>query len=333
MVGQPFQTPPAIGTPPENIKQLNALTDNELLALAGEYPYVALYKVVLARRYKKEGDEAYREILRRAALQVPDRVRLYELLHHEETVPAGLAAVEELVQETAERPAAPRVESDRAEVAVPKKEEEEPAADQAPEYGTAEPEDIQDTTVSDAPVIEEPVQESTAADDQEIQPQGETDQDALLRVAARREVSLDEKHTFLEWLELLEGGAGEAAVSGPAEPLLPEISDEDAVDILEDQIDEYSAARQYEADIQREVSDMEAHDLEAEIDPDDSAAVKDLADKSIALRTGVVTETLAKLMLMQGKKSEAIAMYEQLRLKYPEKSDYFAAQITAIQTS
>ncbi|MFT6808656.1 MAG: tetratricopeptide (TPR) repeat protein [Saprospiraceae bacterium] len=45
----------------------------------------------------------------------------------------------------------------------------------------------------------------------------------------------------------------------------------------------------------------------------------------------ITSETLAELLAQQGHSSRAIAMYEQLSLKYPKKSGFFAAQIQKIQ--
>ncbi|MCB0662034.1 MAG: hypothetical protein KDC24_04805 [Saprospiraceae bacterium] len=52
-----------------------------------------------------------------------------------------------------------------------------------------------------------------------------------------------------------------------------------------------------------------------------------LAKRSLKLKTGIVSETLAELLVKQENYEQAIEMYEQLILKYPEKSAFFALQI------
>ncbi|MDX9906383.1 MAG: hypothetical protein RBS55_07350 [Bacteroidales bacterium] len=58
---------------------------------------------------------------------------------------------------------------------------------------------------------------------------------------------------------------------------------------------------------------------------------EDYARKSIEENDGILSETLARLVAAQGKKEKAIKIYQQLMLKYPQKSSYFAAQIEKLK--
>jgi hypothetical protein len=59
--------------------------------------------------------------------------------------------------------------------------------------------------------------------------------------------------------------------------------------------------------------------------------VEEIAQQSITPSEETVSETLASLLEKQGLYEEAAAMYEKLKLKFPEKSSFFAAKIDAIK--
>jgi hypothetical protein len=61
------------------------------------------------------------------------------------------------------------------------------------------------------------------------------------------------------------------------------------------------------------------------------STVADLAEKSVDKESIIVTETLAKITAKQGDLDKALWMYQQLILKNPEKSDYFAQEIEKLK--
>ncbi len=65
---------------------------------------------------------------------------------------------------------------------------------------------------------------------------------------------------------------------------------------------------------------------------DKGKRLKKLMAKSVKTDTGLLSETLADLLVSQGKNKKAIKMYEQLSLKFPKKSAYFAAQIEKLMS-
>ncbi len=60
-------------------------------------------------------------------------------------------------------------------------------------------------------------------------------------------------------------------------------------------------------------------------------AAQSLAERSVTPKEEVVSETMARLFAAQGHRERAIVMYERLCLAFPEKSDYFAAEIDKLK--
>jgi hypothetical protein len=72
-------------------------------------------------------------------------------------------------------------------------------------------------------------------------------------------------------------------------------------------------------------------DVETKIRKEKKAAkkrlLKEKALKSVTKSKSIISEPLAEILASQGHLDDAKKMYEQLLLKYPEKSSYFAAKI------
>jgi chromosome segregation ATPase len=60
--------------------------------------------------------------------------------------------------------------------------------------------------------------------------------------------------------------------------------------------------------------------------------VRGLAQRSVETNHDIISETLAKLLEIQGKAQKAIEMYAQLSLKHPEKASVFAEKIAMLKT-
>jgi tetratricopeptide (TPR) repeat protein len=62
------------------------------------------------------------------------------------------------------------------------------------------------------------------------------------------------------------------------------------------------------------------------------APQNDLAEvKSGEFADNIISETLAKILIRQGKKEKAIEVYRKLIWKFPQKKVYFAAQIEELK--
>ncbi len=151
------------------------------------------------------------------------------------------------------------------------------------------------------------------------------------------DASKKEPHTFLEWLQFIDGG------------LNVQTTEQQPVVKVEK---EWIEIPQYELSIQQEIRQQaiaappkeqktddqnkklfEPNFDEGEVDlfQEIDEAVTKVASESVSFKNDMMTETLAKIYTKQGKTDKALEIYNALRLKFPEKSAYFAALIQKIQ--
>jgi len=162
-------------------------------------------------------------------------------------------------------------------------------------------------------------------EDKEVQPEEDKNASA---VGGNEELKSGEVHSFTEWLHYLQEQGAEEEEEEKEEMHAGEeelIIDAGALHEARYQME---AAKLAEAE---ESGDEEEED-EALSDADLDRA-REMAAQSLAMDESLISETLAKVYVIQGKKEKAIEIYQRLIEKMPEKSAYFSAQIKKLKGS
>ena len=154
-----------------------------------------------------------------------------------------------------------------------------------------------------------PIEKSILSSIKEASPDAEIEENKL-QIGKPLNFSPEEKHSFEEWLQLSRLTPIERKTETKAEE---ESSDQDL----------------------DKIKKQEIIDKFIETNPKIQPIVKDaqpfVFQPIIEENSYIMTETLAKVYLEQKKYQKAIQAYEILILKYPEKSSFFANQITEIK--
>ena len=342
----------------ENFHQtLNRFSTVELETLIEKFPYFQQAHLLLAKKYQQERNPRFDEQLQMAALYTQDRDLLFAIFN-EAVVSAPITKTVEAVKEVIS-PENTLVEELKSELYVSKEDvvvaietvlpEEENVAEEAvakadasvsvEELKTelfAEKEIELPVATSTIEPVEETIAvensvEEVAAIETETDPQTIkeveeelTEQFTALEVAEVETFNTSEPHTFDEWLkayaqpEISKLQFTQEELPSEPEQLDAELNKlilQNAVVNLHELVEE---ATHYSKGMNEFI--------EEQIQKHKPAKTKIVWNEN-ELSAEIATETLAKLYEGQKKYQKAIRVYEVLRLKYPDKNDFFAAQI------
>jgi len=145
-------------------------------------------------------------------------------------------------------------------------------------------------------------------------------------------------HSFIEWLDLIDKKTGDGEpripvkedwIEAPALDYFPKLEDDLPIDTTAastplpiEKFDKHDSVR----------AEQEVPERVEPIGEEDMLVVRQ-AQLSLEFSENLMTETLAKLYIKQGKKLKALKIYRALALHNPEKSSYFAALIQQLEES
>jgi hypothetical protein len=251
-----------------------------------------------------------------AALQQEKSTVTLEQLQEEVIVPIASvennATVEEIIEEDLNEQLEQIVKiehepliSEKSDLFIPSIEE-----DSIEEHIVSEIITDKETPETTTPEIQKIVHEQTIEDEIPAQKLDET--------------VIKEPHTFVEWLKLLDGNLQIQTSESIKEP-------ENWIEIPRYEVEQTIA---HKKEIQKEEQKLfEPNFEEGEIDlfNEIDEEVTKVATESVSFKQDMMTETLARIYHKQGKTDKALEIYNTLRLKFPEKSAYFAALIAKIE--
>lgn len=302
----------------------------ELGELASQHPYSSTFKLMYLRGLKETDSIHYQTWLKRFSLQVPDRRKLFNYLEQsaapenrrEDTAPT-LPSVDEKAKEDAEgREAEKRSPQHSPEITTAPTQpvtipEREPTEDAGPTEGTPSkpsplPRDPVEREIMVSAVrgqlfteIQADIEESSTAGTEEKEKEEEEPQASGHQPAGSRNETERPKR-FTDWLD---GSTRKAGTTKGLSSLSQETEDLDAI------------------------RDLVNRENEKRDQPAPFFSPSEMARKSTEEDKELVTETLAEIHFQQGHYQKAKDAFEQLRSRFPSKSDYFAGRIAEAEAA
>ena len=288
--------------------EAKALDEQELTEIIAHAPYFTPALLWLTQLKHQKGRLDYETSLAKAAAVALDREHLYNLIY-KQPLREKIEAVQQLADEEATdsepeiKPTEERAIEEPDEAPVEAKFETEIPLTKVGDK-TRKPEELDELELeilkhaaASAPILTDsatkvPQHEEPKKPDTPKESEGTP----VITVGKRQ---------FSEWLKVIDGKPVEKKEKPASQP---KVSKEDLINRFiaqEPQISKSSKSEFFKPSKMAKLSLVENNDF--------------------------VTETLAKIYEQQGNKQKAITIYKKLMLTYPEKKNYFAARISALE--
>ncbi len=264
----------------------------DLQKLLIEYPYSATLRMLYLKGLKNEKDVAFDKELKKAAISIPDRTVLFQLLKESKQNEQQKEIISDLVESKDEKHA---LEERQLQKEIQEEPEEIKLTSES-QRKTDDSEEIRmdkeiKSTVIGSQYILEVSDELPAIED--LMPKAKKKK----KIPASEKIeskSKDEKFDFFSFVQ----GKKDAAKESKKDKRLQE----------------------FIAKKEKALKGKQA-----------IFSTEKIAEKSLQENEDLVTETLAEIFVKQKKYGKAIKAYKRLSLKFPEKSVYFAARLKKVK--
>jgi tetratricopeptide (TPR) repeat protein len=300
-----------------NIDILNEVSVEELNQLVGDFPYMTLPHLLLAKKLHDNNDLHASQQIKKTAILIPNRKRLYELLYRE-TVRTTIAS-------TVEKPQPEPAKAQKEEIST----DEEVAFEKPLQFHSLKGE----TTV---------IPEEKEENSDEVNPQKEEQLDELESEVLKHAMEsayaftsdeIPEKDETLEETEKPEETSGSDREEKKLSPnerqefsKWLQILDKERLEKVREK------EKQEQKQEQKKLIDkfIKEEPQISKVDKDEDFSPEGISRMNVIDNNDFVTETLAKVYIQQGNIEKAKNIYNKLMLKYPEKKAYFADQLKKI---
>jgi hypothetical protein len=302
-----------------------------------DYPYFQTAHLLYAKTLNNVKHINYHSALKRTAVIAGNRAVLYRLINS----PVNQSTGDKVVS----APIAPIVEQVKQEPVIKEVEKPEkvvspvnitytivnPVVEQKPiEQVINSPEQlpvIENIAPATEEVKPEPVLQTETLDEIVLKPimEAYVETEILKLTEKEPEICIDEPRSFTDWLKQVPGIKQQVSARGE------QLTVSSKVQVVKDKKQELRAKSEKQVFLDKLLKE-EMRISKPQADKNFYAASQKTRS-SVLEDENLVTETLAKIYVLQGNHGKAIRSYEILSLKFPEKSAYFATLIKELRST